>query len=105
MAGLNFARKIPHLMSTVYKGKPCYYRLITPSEVMKKFGGVGLSESSLKQLKPERDIIIHYKGRTEALYLAKVKDFWKSTKTFNNQGRDMQRFVSFREMKKLREQK
>lgn len=110
MEKLNNTGLIPklHLINFSGDGKPprtVYYK--EARLMMGIFQGLGISQSVLEQNTACEEIVIVFKGETarddqySGTYVVKMDDFRKSPKKFANGYNDVQRFVSFKDMRKI----
>lgn len=96
---------IPALHEATYQGRTTYLK--RSSLMMGIFVGVGISQSLLERHTKYAEIIIIFRGtkpkdvKYNGCYLAKMDDFRKSKKKHANGYDDVQRFLSFTEMKKI----
>jgi hypothetical protein len=102
MITVNRTQRIPLPGTTVYKGERMYYRFVELKDVMRKFWGVGISVSVLKLLDKNLKFMFFYRGKTmKKLYIAHIKQFIESEKTYVNVDKDLQKFVSFKDMEMI----
>ena len=72
------------------------------------FQGVGIIESLLKKHTKHKRLYISFEGHTardssySGIYLTDMDAFRNSSKVYVNAGDDVQKFISFRDMKKIR---
>lgn len=99
---INKSMRIPLLQTTIFHGEKMYYRFVTNKDFMRKYKGFGESVSVLKLLNRKRRILFFYRGESvNRLFIAEVEQFFNSDKTWLNDGKDLQKFVSIADMEEM----
>jgi len=80
-----------------------YYTDRNKNHFFIKFQGFGISLSILTDLKEKgcKNIQITYFGKTKIKYYCSLDSFSSSSKKWNDEGEDLQLFVSTRDMKEI----
>lgn len=108
MEKINDAGFIPPLDEINFRGRKVYFKRATL--MMGIFRGVGISQILLEKFNKNPEILICFDGKRlndrkfNGLYLATMQQFRDSPKKFANGYNDVQRFVSFSDMKKVLEE-
>lgn len=79
-----------------------YKKTCKPEHFMRKYHGFGISQSILDELKKrgiERIEITYIGKKGIVIYHASVKEFDESSKTWMNEGTDLQKFLSINEFR------
>lgn len=102
---INDSGFIPDLLEAIFKGEKVYYKEV--QLMMGIFQGIGISQSLLEKNNKYNYIIINFQSKDEknknynGSYLVSMEQFRTSKKKFVNGYNDIQRFVSFNDMRKI----